>query len=86
MSKNANNLISGANWNGDISINEMMVFFGILIKMTLRPMPGQPYENAWKDGGWHPYTPRMALESNDDDGVEEIVTSDTIQFGARHEP
>ena len=54
--------------------------------MTLRPMPGQPYENAWKDGGWHPYTPRMALESNDDDGVEEIVTSNPIQFGARHEP
>ena len=61
MSKNANNLISGANWNRDISINEMMVFFGILIKMTLWPMPGQPYENAWKDRGWHPYTPRMAL-------------------------
>jgi hypothetical protein len=34
--------ISGARWSGNISIPEMMAFFGILIKMVLIPTPGQP--------------------------------------------
>ena len=42
----ANNLISGVKWPGDISLAEMMSFFGILIKMVLRPTPGQSYVTA----------------------------------------
>jgi hypothetical protein len=48
--------ISGALWPGDISIAKMMVFFGILIKMLLRPTPGQLYTSAWEQPEWHPYT------------------------------
>lgn len=53
--------ISGKRWEGDISINEMMTFFGILIKMVLRPTPGQSYPYCWNDVQWHPYTLRMRL-------------------------
>jgi hypothetical protein len=55
------NLISGARWTGDISITEMMAFFGILMKMVLRPTPGQSYDKAWKEPTWHPYTRHMRL-------------------------
>ena len=61
IAANKNDHVSGANWNGDITINEMMTFWGILIKMTLRPMPGQPYEAAWRDPAWHPYTQYVRL-------------------------
>jgi hypothetical protein len=53
--------ISGRRWLGDISVQEMMVFFGILIKMVLRPTPGQPYAACWDDQAWHPYTRAMPL-------------------------
>jgi hypothetical protein len=39
----------------------MMVFFGILIKMVLRPTPGQSYVVAWKEPEWHPYTRIITL-------------------------
>jgi hypothetical protein len=55
------NHISGARWPGDISLAEMMAFFGILIKMVLRPTPGQSYVSAWKEPTWHPYTRNMPL-------------------------
>jgi hypothetical protein len=53
--------ISGAKWKSDISLAEMMTFWGILIKMVLRPTPGQSYTTAWKDPAWHPYTQKMEL-------------------------
>jgi hypothetical protein len=56
-----NNLISGAKWEFDISLQEIMVFFGILIKMVLRPTPGQCYTTCWHDKNWHPYTRTMKL-------------------------
>jgi hypothetical protein len=56
------NQISVARWPGDISIAEMMAFFGIIIKMVLRPTPGQSYASAWKaPPTWHPYTRSMSL-------------------------
>ena len=48
--------ISGARWHQDISLSEMMVFFGILFQMVLRPTPGQSYAACWKNSNWHPYT------------------------------
>jgi hypothetical protein len=42
-------------------LNEVFVFIGILIQMTMRPTPGQTYTNCWKDKSWHPYTDRMPL-------------------------
>jgi hypothetical protein len=61
MAKTGSKRISGARWHGDISIAEMMAFFGILIKMVLRPTPGQSYASAWKQPEWHPYTRSMTL-------------------------
>jgi hypothetical protein len=61
MEKNGNGKISGATWHQDISLSEMMTFFGILWAMVLRPTPGQPYPYCWKDPNWHPYTKYMRL-------------------------
>ena len=61
MSERGTRKISGARWKEDISFEEMMVFWGILIKMTLRPTPGQCYTSCWNDQRWHPYTNKMDL-------------------------
>ena len=53
--------ISGARWNSDITIVELMTFFGLLFHMVLRPTHGKPYTSCWKDAGWHPYTKHMPL-------------------------
>jgi hypothetical protein len=55
------NQISGAGQTGNISITEMMAFFGTLMKMVLRPTPGQSCDKAWKQPTWHPCTRHMAL-------------------------
>lgn len=60
MEKSGTQLISGSKWHGDILIGEMMSFFGILIKMVLRPTPGQSYVLAWTQPEWHPYTKLMS--------------------------
>ena len=51
--------ISGRQWKSDITINELMTFFGVMIHMCLRPMPGRTYTEAWKFPDWHPYTKNM---------------------------
>lgn len=56
-----NNNISGARWTHDIDLQEMMTFFGILLKMVLRPMTGKSYTSCWGDKNWHPYTSAMEL-------------------------
>ena len=53
--------ISGARWASDITLTEMMKFFGLLFHMVLRPTPGTSYPHCWTDPGWHPYTAHMAL-------------------------
>jgi len=39
MEQTENGNICGKKWESDITINEIMKFFGILIKMVLRPTP-----------------------------------------------
>ena len=51
--------ISGRPWNSDITINELMTFFGVMIHMCIRPMPGRTYTEAWKYPDWQPYTKNM---------------------------
>ncbi len=46
MAKSGNDRISGKRWNKDITISELMIFFGIMVHMTLRPMPGKSYSDA----------------------------------------
>ena len=43
----------------DITLDEFMAFFGILIMMTVRPMPGRRYTDCWDEPAWHPYTSQM---------------------------
>ena len=43
----------------DVSVPELLQFFGVLIKMVLRPMPGRPYVDRWDEPEWHPYTKHM---------------------------
>ena len=61
MEKSEKRTICGARWPADITINEMMKFFGLLFSMVLRPTPGSPYTSCWNDPGWHPYTIHLSL-------------------------
>ena len=49
------------NWV-DLTLNEFMTFVSILIKITLRPTPGQRYTDAWKNMQWHPYCAWMTKQ------------------------
>jgi len=42
-----------------ITLQEFMTFFGILLAMTLQPMPGRRYTKAWDEPDIHPYTMHM---------------------------
>ena len=53
--------ICGAGWTSDITLVEIMKFFGLLFHMVLRPTPGNLYTSCWNDQGWHPYTAHMPL-------------------------
>lgn len=59
----ANTLVGSptVNWVTRLTLNELFTFLGILIKMTMRPTPGQTYTNCWQEKMWHPYTDRMTL-------------------------
>ena len=61
MEMEKRNCISGAKWDRDITLQEMMVFFGILLKMVLHPTPGRCYTKSWTDTNMHPYTKAMSL-------------------------
>ena len=61
MENNNTNTISGALWTNDVTLKEMMTFWGILIHMCLRPTPGQTYVSCWSNYSWHPYTRNMPL-------------------------
>lgn len=62
MEKKKSNVISTCAWKQDIVLQEMMTFFGILLKMVLRPTPGKDYSHCWTDKAWHPYTSFMELD------------------------
>ena len=61
MTKKGKPEISGGRWVSDITISEIMKFFGILLHMVMRPTPGSSYPHCWSDPGWHPYTSHMTL-------------------------
>ena len=42
-----------------VALQEFMTFFGILLAMTLQPMPGRRYTKAWDEPNLHPYTKNM---------------------------
>jgi len=52
--------ITGAKWY-DLTIQELMVFIGILLGMVLRPMPGHKYPDAWSLCDWQIHTKHMTL-------------------------
>ena len=53
--------ISGNNWKQDITIYEMMQFMGILIHMTLLPIPGRDYRYYWTKSHLYPWVDCMKL-------------------------
>ena len=49
----------GANWK-PIVIDELMIFYAILLQMVCRPFPGKRYEECWdKTEDWFPNCKRM---------------------------
>ena len=48
----------GRKWH-DLSLNEFMTFFGLLIDMALRPTPVMACVDRWDDPAWHPYVANM---------------------------
>ena len=49
---NGSKKIAGSNWK-PININELMIFYAILIQMVCRPYPGKRYEECWDHtDGW----------------------------------
>ncbi|MGH7955149.1 MAG: hypothetical protein ACREOZ_04230, partial [Gloeomargaritales cyanobacterium] len=61
MAKKGERKISGATWAGEITLSEMMAFFGILTHLTMISMPGRTYTHLWKISDIHPYTKVMLL-------------------------
>ena len=61
IEKSGKNEIAGGKWTRDITLTEVMNFFGIRFHMTLRPTPGNDYTVCWGDQQWHPYTTYMSL-------------------------
>ena len=46
----------------EVTIQELMIFYGILIQMTTRPMPGRPYTDCWKfKKEWFPSCNKMGV-------------------------
>ena len=58
IKKGKNEKSNDATWKG-ITVSELLKFFGILMKMVLRPMPGRSYLDRWEEVEWHPYTKEM---------------------------
>ena len=44
---NPHRTISGKKWTKDITLQEMMLFHGILLWMVIIKLPGQSYADAW---------------------------------------
>jgi hypothetical protein len=45
----SSNIINGARWSHDTAfkVQELMILFGILLKMVLRPRTGKCYTKCW---------------------------------------
>jgi hypothetical protein len=61
MAEEGTNQISGQHWSKDVVISEHMIMWGMLVKMVLRPTPGESYDSCWKNTTWHPYTAFILL-------------------------
>jgi hypothetical protein len=59
MKKIDNNLISGHVWKEDVSLQELMTFFGIMILSTLDPTPGRELAFLFQNPSKYPYTQSM---------------------------
>ena len=53
--------IAGYYWRQDISLQEMMQFFGLLIQMALLPIPGRDYRFYWTEQQLYPWVACMTL-------------------------
>ena len=53
------NLFKGYSWNGNITLNELMTFFGISIWMVLRPLVGYRIKEYWNRPNEFPFVKYM---------------------------
>ena len=61
MIRKNSNKIAGAPWKCDILLQEFMVFFGILLHITLHPIPGRDYTYLWDHPLRYTFTSHMLL-------------------------
>ena len=61
MRKSHKRHIAGYFWRQDISLQEMMQFMGLLIQMTLHPIPGRKFRYYWLESTMFPRVQRMAI-------------------------
>ena len=53
--------ISGHPWKKDLDLSELMIFFSILLEMTLHPTPGRQYPHMWTKPNIYPFTTSMSI-------------------------
>jgi hypothetical protein len=61
MRKSHKRHIAGYFWRQDISLQEMMQFMGLLIQMTLQPIPGREFRYYWLEPTMFPWVKCMAV-------------------------
>ena len=58
---NPHRTISGHKWTKDITLQEMMLFHGILLWMVIIKLPGRSYADAWNHPAYTSFTHKMKL-------------------------
>ena len=59
---NPHKTISGQKWIKDITLQEMMLFHGILLWMVIIKLPGRSYEDTWNHPAFKSFTDNMKLQ------------------------
>ena len=53
--------VAGYYWRQDISLQEMMQFMGLLLQMTLQPIPGKDFRYYWSERTMFPWIECMPI-------------------------
>ena len=54
--------VAGRVWREWVDLDELMLFFALLLEFTLRPSPGKKREEYWSVPDWHPTVLLMTYE------------------------
>jgi len=61
MRKTRKRYIAGIYWRQDISLQEILQFMGLLIQMTIQPIPGRDYRYYWSESKIFPWVECMPV-------------------------